>query len=108
MPVPDLTVEELIAAFNRSSVPIVAGEGKTDVEILRHLEKSIGIEGSVVPCGGCNTIFENLDQHSEITNSRVVFLADQDMCCIRGNHRIHPRLVYTWGFSIENDIISGS
>jgi hypothetical protein len=90
MPVPEPTVDELIAAFNRSSMPVVAVEGKTDKEILRHLEDWIGIQGGVLSCGGCNTIFDILDRYDEITNSRVVFLADQDMCCVHGSRRVIP------------------
>jgi hypothetical protein len=108
MSVPEPTVDELIATFNRSSMPIVAVEGKTDREILRHLENLTGIGGLIFPCGGCNNIFDILDRSHDITNKQVVFMADQDMCCIHGSRRLHPRLIYTWGFSIENDVIAGS
>jgi hypothetical protein len=89
-------------------VPIVAVEGSTDVELLRYLEEYIGIKGAVIPCGGSGTLFRLVTRSREITNSRVAFLADQDFCCLRGGHVVHPRVVYTWGYSIENDVIAGS
>jgi hypothetical protein len=104
----ELTTEEIIALVNRSTLPVVLVEGKTDAAILRLLESFIGEIGSILPCGGRQTLFQLVERSEEITNARIAFLADQDMFCINGGHLAHPKLVYTWGYSIENDIIAGS
>jgi hypothetical protein len=108
MSIPSLTIDEMIATINRSSLPVVAVEGQMDAGVLRHLESRIGIVGVLMPCGGNRSLFALLDRLDEIKNRNIAFLADQDVCCVMGGHKVHPHLVYTWGYSIENDIIAGS
>ncbi len=108
MPISEPTVDELIPMFNRSSLPIIAVEGETDENVIRMLEEKVGIPGIIVPVGGRGNLFSLIRRLADIKNPSVVFLADQDMYCIEGGHFTNDRLVYTWGYSIENDIIAGS
>ena len=79
-----------------------------DAEVLEHLEDVYWIQGAVMPCGGSGTLFKLIFRFNEITNPKVAFLAHQDSAASKGGHVVHHRLVYTLGYSIENDVIAGS
>jgi hypothetical protein len=110
MPTPNLTLEETLAFALRSSQPIVFVEGCTDLEILRALESRIGLPGSIVvqPCGGGVPVTEIERKSRRLKLSKVAFLLDRDLDVFLEKARARPRVVRTWGYSIENDVIAGS
>lgn len=103
-----LTVEETIAALNRSALPTVIVEGDNDIVVLRRLE--VDFAGlSVLPAGGRDAVLELFRRRSEITNSAAkAFVADRD-CWVFAGVPVEFQsqvLILTDGYSLENDIIS--
>lgn len=108
MPTPDVTVDELISLLKRASLPTLVVEGATDRALLRFLEEEIGGGVSIIICSGRTNLFQIAEHSTKLGLTQLVFLADQDLNCIQGGHYSHPRLAYTWGYSIENDVLAGS
>lgn len=103
-----LTVAETISALEHSDLPTVIVEGSDDIIIYRQLENHIvGVD--VMPVGGRNAvleIFQNKLTNPKLQGKEIVFIADQDIWCNIGipNEFVHPSLIFTSGYSIENDL----
>lgn len=103
-----LNVDELVATLRNSSLPTLLVEGRSDMELFYALEEMC-FENSidVLPVGGRVALFEVFKRRAEFRTTPVAFLADSDMF-IFGN--IPPDLsgiIFTEGYAIENDILSG-
>jgi hypothetical protein len=102
--------EELINTLNHSSLATVLVEGSTDVSVYRYLEREFenaGIKVDVLPCGGRGNLLKVFDRRGEITRNVVVFLADRDSWVFTGVPPQYADIVFTAGYSIENDLIAG-
>ena len=112
MPIPLPTIDELVATLKRSSLPTVLVEGRDDAVVYRYLETAVRSAGvqhiDVLPCGGRGTLLRLLARRSEFAQARLVFLADRDMSIFGAIHPSHPELVWTRGYSIENDLYDSS
>lgn len=105
----ELTLEEHISILQHSDLPAIIVEGKDDIIIYRRLEEEIN--GVVVtPVGGRANVLkifqEVVNSNGRLYNKNIVFIADQDIWVNVGipNEFQNPKLIFTTGYSIENDI----
>jgi hypothetical protein len=109
MPTPVVfTVDEIIATLNHSSLPTVVAEGSDDAIVLRRIEDLYAeIELSLLFVGGRKAVLGTFDRRGEITAAkRVAFIADRDLWVLTEipAQYLAPVLLFTAGYSIENDI----
>lgn len=100
----DLTPDEIVALLRKSFEPTVLIEGKDDIVVYRKLEDIS--EVSVLQTGGRNTLISVYKRRAEFQGKKVAFIADKDCWCITGipQEYINEKLIFTNGYSIENDI----
>lgn len=104
----DLSVNEIIETLKRTSLPTVVVEGSDDIVVHRRLEDRLAHLGvSVLPVGGRDKVISAFDRKGELpAGAKVVFVADQD-AWVYSNvppAYAHPSIVFTTGYSIENDV----
>ncbi len=81
----------------------------SDVRIYRRIEQSLGPNnGDVLFCNGRETLLKIYNRRNEITNCGLVFLADRDMWLFHKIPDEYNEIVWTEGYSIENDVYTGS
>lgn len=102
------TIAEIISALEHSDLPTVIVEGKDDIIIYRQLENQI-TDVDVMPVGGRNAvleIFRNKLTNPKLQGKKIAFIADKDIWVTTGipNEFQHDILVFTTGYSIENDV----
>ena len=108
MPTPNpMTVEHLVGVLRRARKPNIVVEGNDDVIIYRELTKRIGIlEVVLLPSGGREKLFQIYERRDEFDQVPVVFIADQDMWLFSGIEPGYDDVIWTNGYSIENDLYS--
>lgn len=103
-----LTVDELVATLQRSSWPTLLVEGDNDIMVFRRLEEEFARIGlSVLPAGGRKNILGVFARRRELPSGRVVaFIADRDTWVMSGipDEYVSCCLIFTEGYSIENDL----
>lgn len=105
----NLDVDEIIATINHSSLPTLLVEGKDDFEIYRWIEEKItDLDIEVLPCQGRKNLLKIYDRRNEIENKHILFLADKDMWLFDGVPPQYSDIIFTDGYSIENDIYSAA
>lgn len=109
MPVPHPTVDELVAMLRRSQLPTVIVEGKDDMRIYRWVEERIGNQNAnVLPTGGRETLLAVYKRRNEYVRLPVAFVADRDLWLFSGIPSDYPDIIWTQGYSIENDLYAGA
>ncbi|MBC6427212.1 MAG: DUF4435 domain-containing protein [Ekhidna sp.] len=104
----DLTVDEIVETLKRSSLTTVLVEGKEDVIIYRWLEDEIGItNASFLPCGGRSKLLKIYKRRNEFTEISVIFVADRDTYVYINPPKKYNEMIWTNGYSIENDLYYG-
>lgn len=102
-----LTTDEILATLNHSSLPTLVVEGDEDVIIFRRLENSTpDLSLSVLPVGGRSQVFALFERRGEIRGKQeIAFVADQDLWVLSNvpQEYISDKLIFTDGYSIEND-----
>ena len=108
MPTPNpMTVEHLVGVLRRSRKPNIVVEGDDDVIIYRELTRRIGILEVVLrPSGGREKLLQVYERRGEFTQVPVAFIADQDMWLFSGIEPSYEDVIWTNGYSIENDLYS--
>lgn len=102
------SVAEVISALEHSNLPTVIVEGSDDIIIYRQLENHIvGVD--VMPVGGRNAVLEifcNKLTNPKLQGKKIAFIADKDIWVTTGipTEYRHEILVFTNGYSIENDV----
>lgn len=103
------TVPVIVSAIKNSPTgKIVVIEGSDDVIVYRplmHLFSNKGIK--IVPAGGRTKVLEVFDEVKKLGYlDKAIFIVDQDSWIFSGipTQYQHPRIIYTSGYSIENDI----
>jgi hypothetical protein len=103
------TVDELLALLKKTNLPTVICEGSDDLIIYRRLEDRLNHLGvSVLPAGGRNNVLKVFERRYEIPSAvHLAFVADQDIWVNSGIPLTYstPCLIFTDGYSIENDAI---
>jgi hypothetical protein len=102
-----MTDDELVAYLKRSELPVVLVEGRDDMTVYRWIEENLedGL-GVVVPCGGRTKLANIVARRNEFLGCSVVFLADRDCDVLEGEAADSPNLIWTDGYSIENDLLT--
>jgi hypothetical protein len=103
-----LSVDDIIVTLNHSAFPSLIIEGKDDILVFRRLEQNVSIRGfTILPAGGRSAVLELFRRRNEIRNQDgVFFFADRDLWLfdvVPAEYR-HDRLMFTVGYSIENDM----
>lgn len=101
------TVDELIGMLNHSSYPTILVEGIDDVRWYRCFEQEFYGNAKVFQVGGRSVLFNLYERHHEII-SNVVYLADRDMYVFGRTPEMYRNIIFTKGYSIENDLLKGS
>lgn len=103
-----ITVDEIIATVKRSAYPTAIIEGKDDVVVMRRLEDTFSSSGlTIIPAGGRAAVLSVFERRSEMgASAKVAFIADKDLYVVLGipQKYNHDDLVFTDGYSIENDM----
>lgn len=111
MPIPEATVDELIALIKKSNVINVIIEGKDDIVAYRALERDVNRDFqnsiSLISAGGRTKVLEilcRLEGTPEI--ERCIFICDKDTWVFSGtpSNGLLAKVITTDGYSIENDI----
>ena len=108
MPTPNpITVDRLVGVLRHSQKPSIVVEGNDDVIIYRELTRRIGIfEVNLRPAGGRDKLLQVYKRRSEFAQVPVAFIADQDMWLFSGIEPGYEDVIWTSGYSIENDLYS--
>ena len=105
-----MTECEIISLLERSSLPIsILIEGKDDIIIYRRLEHYLDTDVDVLGVGGRSillSIFNKQTQGEILKNKNIIYIADKDIWFNIGIPEAYqnPKLIFTSGYSIENDI----
>jgi hypothetical protein len=101
------SVREIVDLLKRTSLITVLVEGKDDAVVYRHLNDKINIDDidiSILECGGRVKLFKIFKRRQEFRNAKVIFLADKDMWVFGNVPEEYKNIVFTDGYSIENDL----
>lgn len=105
----EMTVDEIIAYLNHSNIPTLLVEGKDDHQIYRWVdEKLADSEFDILPCGGRNALLALYDEKHKIKKRDILFFADLDLWLFSGVPIKYKDIIFTNGYSIENDIYSSA
>jgi hypothetical protein len=105
MPGQPATVDELVQAIKRSSLATILVEGGDDLEIYRWIESKIGIfRANVLPCGGRDKLLRVYERRAEFAGTKVAFVADRDLWIFTSVPSQYAEVIWTLGYSIENDM----
>ena len=103
------TVDELVSTLRRSKLPTVVVEGRDDMQIFRWMEDLLQIhEVDVLGVGGRSNLFAVYDRKSEFVHLPVAFIADQDKELFTRLPAGYEEIIWTQGYSIENDLYAGA
>lgn len=103
-----LTEEEIVQLLIRSSLTTVIVEGKDDMTIYRWIEEKIGItKANFLPCGGRTTLLNVFKRRNEFAHIKTIFVADKDAFVYSGVPNEYSEIIWTKGYSIENDLYQG-
>lgn len=104
-----MTVDEIISYLNHSSIPTLLVEGKDDHQIYRWVEEKLeDSDLDILPCGGRKALLELYDEKHKIKKKDILFFADLDLWLFSGVPIEYRDIIFTNGYSIENDIYSSA
>lgn len=102
-----LTDDELISVINHSSEPYIIIEGPDDVMVYRWILDEIDCAGLLEPRKGCDGVNALISRRNEIVNPNVIFIIDKDTLVYSNSTPTNKNVIYTEGYSIENDLYQG-
>lgn len=104
-----LTKEELLSYLKKSSLNTILVEGKDDASIYRWIENelSTGCNFDLLPCDGRDTLLDIFEKRNEITGIKLLFVADKDKFVYSNVPEPYADIIWTTGYSIENDLYFG-
>jgi hypothetical protein len=104
-----MTEKEIIDYLKRTSLPTLLVEGEDDAAIYRWLENRLGVfSGSVLFCSGRDVLFSIYRNRETFPHGKLAWLADLDMWRFSPPPSDLQGIVFTTGYSIENDLYAGS
>ena len=101
------TVRELIATIERSSLVTVLVEGRDDMSIYDSFNAFGGKVSIVQTQGRCTLLMTYIKAKEKGLLDRCVFIADSDSWIFEGVPIGYEDVLFTTGYSIENDIVAG-
>lgn len=101
------TVSEIVSLLQKSALPTILVEGVDDMRRYRWMEDALADGVNVMQTGGRDKLFEIYNQR-HLFHIPVVFVADRDMLYFSGIPDEYDGIVFTSGYSIENDILYDS
>lgn len=102
------TVDEGVAVLKNTSLPTLIVEGRSDMLFYRNIEQlCLDSEIDILPVGSRQTLIKLYERRAEFSASNVAFLADSDLFCVSEYPASLTGIIFTKGYSIENDILSG-
>ena len=109
MPTAVFTVDELVAFLRYSQRANIVVEGNDDEAIYRRLIQQIDIlTVDFCAAGGREKLLQIYERKSEFAHVPVAFIADRDMWLFSGIPEEYAGIIWTQGYSIENDLyVSG-
>ena len=103
-----LTVADALGVLQRSSLPTVITEGSDDYRVMRKIEKRLADIGvDFLPLSGKDmvlAVWSQIPAHRSTNTLALVDLDDWLYCGIPLQYQA-PTLLYTVGYSIENDLL---
>lgn len=103
-----LTENEIVETLKRSSLTTVLVEGKDDMLIYRWIEQEIGIENAnFLSCGGRDKLLRVFNRRDEFKHIKTIFIADKDCFVYDEVPSEYVEVIWTQGYSIENDLYYG-
>lgn len=109
MPTPPMTENEIISYLTKTSLPSIIVEGEDDASIYRWLEDKLGtFAGNILICSGRGTLLRLFRQRDAFAGKRIAWLADKDMWVFTSPPTDTHGVIFTSGYSIENDLYAGS
>jgi len=104
----ELTIDEIVETLKRSSLTTVLVEGVDDIMIYRWLEDEIGINNAnFFPCGGRSKLLKIFERRDEFKHLKTIFVADKDTFVYINPPEDYRDIIWTNGYSIENDLYYG-
>ncbi|MBX3448914.1 MAG: hypothetical protein KF777_05095 [Planctomycetaceae bacterium] len=104
-----LTETELLAMLTKTSLPTILVEGDDDAAVYRWIEDRLGtFSGNILPCYGRTTLISLYQKRHLFPNKQLAWLADLDMWLFSPPPPEVDGLIFTSGYSIENDLYAGS
>ena len=101
--------DELVAILKRTTLPTILVEGRDDMTAYRWIEDRLGTQqANILPCGGRETLLRIYKRRSEFSEISTAFLADRDMWLFSAIPKGYDQVVFTRGYSIENDVLDSS
>lgn len=104
----EYSVDEIVETLKRTSLPSIVVEGRDDIIVYRRIEERMSSIGAdVLPTLGRDKLIKVFERRSELpSTARVVFIADKDTWVHSGvpANYCDEMLVFTDGYSIENDL----
>jgi hypothetical protein len=104
----EYSVDEIVEILKRTSLPSIVVEGRDDIVVYRRIEERMSTIGAdVLPALGRDKLLKVFERRSELpSTARVVFIADKDTWVHSGVPAEYSdqMLVFTDGYSIENDL----
>lgn len=103
-----LDEDEIVEYLKRSSLTTVLVEGKDDMIIYRWIESEIGIQNAnFLSCGGRDRLLKVFNRRDEFSHIKTVFVADKDSFVYDKTPDELNEIIWTKGYSIENDLYEG-
>jgi hypothetical protein len=104
----NLTPNEVVSTLRNSSLPTLIVEGRSDMVLYQAIEEMCFVNSiDIMPVGSRTILFEVHRRRAEFSKTPVAFLADSDMFAFGGIPPEHAGIIFTSGYSIENDILAG-
>ncbi len=104
-----MTEEEIIATLRHTELPTLLVEGVVDAAVYRWLESQLGIfRGNILPCSGRKMLLSIYSKRDMFPHGKIAWLADLDMWRFSSLPSDFDGVVFTTGYSIENDLYAGS
>ena len=109
MPTLSMTEEEIISTLGKTNIPTLLVEGVEDAKIYRSLEDQIGVgTGSILICSGRGVLISIFRKRHTFKHGKLAWLADLDMYRFSQPPYDLKDIIFTSGYSIENDLYAGS
>lgn len=103
-----LTKEEILATIKHSSIPTVLVEGKNDIIFYRRIEEDEfnGLGLSMLPAGNKDSVI-SIKNEVDLWegNKLIAYIVDRDTWINFGVPSDIENVIFTKGYSIENDLI---